>query len=226
MVIEPKINGYRLAEFGANMVGYTIGACDLDDTYILPSSGIIPVILASRVKLRQITMTLDFEGESAHDVALAISKMTAMFSGEVHLLLPDGFYYWCAYEKASTPTEKAPWIRQVKFTFSGFRHGRKQTFTLAENSTVFIDGNVETPLIVKITPVAGTTEAVFNGVKVTELSGSVTIDGVYTTILDADGMNKFKDTDMTEWPKLKPGFAEIAVEGAATFEVSYYPIWL
>lgn len=226
MVIEPKINGHRLVEFGANMVEYTVGPCEFGDTYVLPPARIIPVSLSSHIRLRTITVTLDFEGKTAHDVSMAISRMTAMLFGEVHLVLPDGFGYWCAYEKASTPKEKAPWIWQVKFTFAGFRHGNKQKITVTEPSTIFVDGNVETPLSVTITPEEGTTEIIFNGISVRNLTGPVTIDGIYTTIKDFNGYNKFKDTDMTEWPKLVPGNAEIIVDGAATYEISYYPIWL
>ena len=225
-MVEPKINGHRLVEFGAEMVEYTVGPCGFDDTYVLPPSRIIPVTLASRVKLRTITVTMDFMAETAHEASLNISKLTAMLFGEVHLNLPDGFSYWCAYTKASTPKEKAPWIWQVKFTFVGFRHGEKETIILAGSTPIFIDGNVETPLIVKITPDEGTTEVTFNGITVSAMTGAVTIDGVYTTVLDADGLNKFRDTDMTRWPVLQPGNAEITVSGAAVFEVSYYPIWL
>ena len=226
MLIEPKINGHRLAEFGAHMVEYTVGPCKFDDTYMLPPSRIIPVPLATRAKLRTVTMTLDFEGGTARNVALSISKMTAMLFDEVHLVLPDGFAYWCAYESASTPKEKAPWIWQVKFTFSGFRHDMLQTITLTDSASIFVDGNAETPLIVTITPDEDTKEVTFNGITVSDLSGPVTIDGVHTTVMDADGKNKFSDTDMTEWPKLSPGNAEITVDGAATYEIKYYPIWV
>ena len=225
-MIEPKINGHRLVEFGAEMVEYTVGPCGFDDTYILPPARIIPVTLTSRVKLRTVTMTLDFMADSARKAALNISKVTAMLFGENHLILPDGFCYWCAYTKSSTPAEKAPWIWQVKFTFVGFRHDAMETIKLTESSTIYIDGNVETPLIVTITPADDTTEVTFNGITVSNMDGAVTIDGVYTTVLDADGLNKFQDTDMTKWPVLEPGNIDVTVSGDAVFEISYYPIWL
>lgn len=225
-MVEPKINGHRLAEFGAEMVEYTVGPCGFEDTYMLPPSRIIPVSLASRIKLRTVTVTLDITAETAHEAAMTISKLTAMLFGEVHLILPDSFCYWCAFTKASTPVEKAPWIWQVKFTFSGFRHGAKQTIILVGPGTIFVDGNVETPATVMIAPKEGTSKASFGEITVSELSGAVTIDGVYTTILDSDGYNKFRDTNMTRWPTLQPGENEISVDGDAVFEVSYYPIWL
>lgn len=225
-MVETKINGHRLVEFGAELVEYTVGPCDFDDTYTLPPSSIIPVYLSSRIKLRTITITLDFMAETAREAALAMSKLTSMLFGEVHLVLPDGFCYWSAYTKCSTPKEKAPWIWQAKYTFVGFRHGAKQTIQLASSMPIFVDGNIETPLIVKITPEDGTTEATFNGITVSDMTGAVTIDGVYTTVLDADGYNKFADTDMTKWPTLQPGEAEIVVSEGAVYEVSYYPIWL
>ena len=225
-MIEPKVNGYRLKEFGAEMVAYSVGPCEFDDTYMLSLSKIIPVALSARIKLRTIKVTLDFSGRSDQAIALAISQFTAELFGELHMELPDGFLYWCAFEMASTPVVKAPWIQQVSFTFAGFRHLAKESFRLVGSETVYINGNVTTPLIVKVTPIDGATEAEFNGIPLQNMKGSVTIDGVYTTVLDASGVNKFRDTNMTEWPKAEPGYVDITVSGNAQFDVSYYPIFL
>lgn len=226
MVIEAKVNETRLKDFNAHLLEYPVGPCEFSENYMLPDARIIPVSIKSRVRLRTIDLKIDFEGETAHDIALSISKFTAELSGEVHLSLPDGFQYWCAFTSASTPKEVAPWIQQATFSFVGFRHIRKKTFKLNSSCDVFIEGNVETPAIVKITPGEDTTEVTFNGITITNLENSVTIDGVYTTVKDELGANKFADTNMTEWPKLYPGSMTIGIVGNATVEVSYYPIYL
>lgn len=225
-MIEPKVNGHRLNEFGAEMLEYTVGPCEFDSTFTLPLARIIPVSLKSRVKLRSVSITLDFSGRSDAAIAMAISKFTALLFGEAHLDLPDGFSYWGALKKVGTPAVKAPWIRQVTFSLMCFRHLPMQTNRLAGSSTIFADGNVATPMVVKIFPEEGTAEVSFCGITIKELDGPVTIDGIYTTILDDAGNNRFCYSDITEWPKLNPGDNIITVSGAAIFEISYYPIFL
>lgn len=225
-MVDTRINGMLLKVFHAELLEYTVGQCDYSDGYILPSGRLIPEKLRSRVGLRPITLTIDFEGKSLYEITLEISKVTAMLRKEAKLLLPDGFYYWCEFDKASTPKQKAPWIMQVKFTLSGFRHGPMQYVTLSESQTIKVEGNYETPATLHITPDDGITEVTVAGITVTNLTGSVTIDGIYTTIMDENGLNKFRDApDMTAWPCLQPGENEIAVSEGATVEISYYPIY-
>ena len=221
-----EINGRPLTEFSAELVAYSVGPCEFDSTYTLPLARIIPVSLKSRVKLRSVAFTLDFSGQSDADIALAISKFTANLFGEVHLDLPDGFSYWGALKKIGTPEVKAPWIQQVTFTLMCFRHLAMQRQTVTGSTTIFAEGNVATPMVVTIRPDAGTDEVTFCGITVKDLERPVTIDGVYTTILDADGNNRFGHSDIKEWPTLSPGDNTITVSGAATFEISYYPIFL
>lgn len=224
MMIEPVINGYRLAELGAEMVSYEVGPAETDETYMLPAARVIPMALSTRVKLRNVSITLDFSGPPQY-TARTISDLTAVLTKEAHLELPDGFLYWGGLEKVSTPKEKAPWIQQVQFTFACFRHLDKETFQLFESGTVFIDGNVNTPIIAELTPADGATEATINGVTITEMIGPVTINGVETTVLDAAGTNWFRYTNLTKWIELEPGEASIELSEGATAKISYYPIF-
>lgn len=225
-MVETKINGRLLKVFRANLLEYTVGECDYEGGYMLPAARMIPEKLSSRIGLRPITLTLDFEGSSFHEITLTISEVTAMLRKEARLLLPDGFYYWCEFDKASTPKAVAPWILQVKFTLSGFRHGPMQYKTLSSTKTIKVEGNYETPAKLVITPDEGVTEFTVAGISVVNVTGTVTIDGIFTTIKDENGMNKFKDApDMTVWPTLQPGENEISVSDGVTVELSYYPIF-
>lgn len=224
-MIKPIINGYRLTELGAEMVSYEVGPVETDETYMLPSARVIPMSLKTRVKLRTVSITLDFAGQPQYTTR-TISDLTASLMKEVRLELPDGFLYWGGLDKVSTPKEKAPWIQQVQFTFSCFRHLEMETFTLFESGEVFIDGNVATPIIVELTPAEGETEATINGVTITEMPGTITINGVDTTVMDAAGRNWFRYTNLTKWIELEPGAVAIELSEGATAKISYYPIFL
>lgn len=225
MMVDTRVNGLSLKAYHAELVEYTVSECDYDKGYILPPARLIPEKIKTRLGLRTVTITLDFEGDHLHEIATVISMFTAALRKEANLLLPDGYYYWCEYSKASVPKQKAPWIQQVKFTLAGFRHGPLEYRTVSGVKTIAVGGNYETPAIIRLLPDAGVTQISVNGITIRNVNGEVTIDGIYTTVHDAAGNNKFADTDMTAWPTLQPGDNTITISDGVTAEISYYPIF-
>ena len=118
----------------------------------------------------------------------------------------------------------APWIDQVTFYLHGLRHEEIVTQHFAASGKMAVEGNMKTPAIVKLTPASGSSSMSFNGITVNS-SSVVIIDGVYTTVKDANGNNVFGSTDMTEWPKLAPGDNTITISGCSA-DISYYPIYV
>lgn len=223
-VIAPMINDRLIETWGAKMFEPEIGACEYKNGYVSVPGKIFPVRLTGRNGLRSIKLTFDFFGNSPNETALHISDMTDELQKGADILLPDGFYYWCVYDSAGEQKRKAPWIEQVKFTLHGVRHGKLEEITLEESGKINALGNIETPMIVTLTPETGEDTMTFQGITISS-SRPVTIDGFYTTVKNDLGYNVFGDTDMTEWPKLKPGENVITMTGVASAEISYYPIW-
>ena len=224
-LFDTEINGQILDVFKAHLVSYTVGACSYDNGYMSPPSSIFPVRLDGKVGLRSVVMTMDFEGDSFAEISLNISNLTAMLHKEALLFLPDGFYYTCVFEGASEPKEKAPWILQVKFTFSGVRHKALKTESFTQSGKMYVDGNYKSSAIVRIVPNTGTTEVTVNGITVQNIAGEVVIDGIKKTVMQ-NGVNKFADTNMTEFPYFECGENDVTINGNATVELSYYPIFL
>ena len=180
--------------------------------------------LTPKIGMREVSLTLDFEGDDAREIARSISSFTTALMANADIELPDGFHYWCVYDSATPQVRVAPWIDQVTFYLHGLRHEEIVTQHFAASGKMAVEGNMKTPAIVKLTPRSGASSMSFNGITVNR-SSVVTIDGVYTTVLDANGNNVFGDTDMTEWPKLDPGDNTITLSGC-TAEISYYPIYV
>ena len=222
IVIEPKINGALLDIYCAKMLDYSVSPVDYDDGYLLPASSMTPVKLKPKIGLRTITITLDFEGDTRHEIEMNISKVATVLQDGAELSLPDGFLYTCVYEKSSNPTEKAPWIMQVKYTLSGFRHGEMHIETLTKTADIYVEGNYPAEAIYRISGASGSVTV--NGITVKNISGEVVIDGMKKTVTQ-NGINKFGDTDMTSFPKLNIGQQTVQITGTATVEVSYYPIY-
>ena len=220
------INGRKLSDFHANMLEYSVSDCSHTDGYLLPPGRMIPEKIKSRIGLRKVTMTLDFEGANLSVITAYISELTETLRKEANLQLPDGFFYWCEYDKASTPKIKAPWIMQVKFSLTGFRHSGMRTINLHASGTVNIEGNCETPIHVTVTrDNPGVTEFTIFGIVVKNVTGTVTIDGIHTTITDQNGKNKFRDApSMTSWPSLQPGNNRVELSAGIKAVLRYYPI--
>lgn len=225
MNYETEINGQTLDMFNAHLCSYTVGACDYENGYMMPPNSMFPVKLDGNVGLRPIELEMDFEGDSISEIVMNISNLTAALHKNAEIFLPDGFYYTCVFDSVSTPEEQAPWIMRVTFSFLGVRHKelKKQSFT--QSGKMFVHGNYKTAAIIKITPQEGTTEIKVNGITVKDLKGPVVIDGIRMTVME-NGLNKFKDTDITEFPSLECGENDVTVEGSAVVEISYYPIFL
>lgn len=222
--IETRINGASLDLYRAKLLDYSIGAVEYSDGYITPAAKLFPVKITPKIGMREITITLDFEGDDARQLSKSISSFTAALMANADIELPDGFHYWSVYDSASAQAHVAPWIDQVTFNLHGLRHEEIVTATFAASGKLTVEGNMNTPAIVKLTPRSGASSMSFNGITINS-SSVVTIDGVYTTVFDANGNNVFGDTDMTEWPKLTPGDNSITISGC-TAEISYYPIYV
>lgn len=220
---ETKINGTPLRLFGAELLKYKVGPCEMGKTYFSSPSSIVPTPIKSTVGLRKVELTIDFSGKTMHDIEHNISSLTAVLREKSELYLPDGFYYTSMLEKIGTPEEKAPWIMQLTITFVSYRHSSAETIVINGDTTVFAKGNIKSPAIIKIAPKSGT-EVKFNDITVHNISGEVIIDGISGTVTE-NGLNKFIDTEMTEFPHLEPGPNVITVVGDAEITVSYYPIF-
>ena len=223
-VIETRINGASLDMYRAKLLDYSIGAGEYSDGYITPVAKPFPVKLTPKIGMREVTLTLDFEGEDAREIARSISSFTAAIMANADIELPDGFHYWCVYDSATPQARVAPWIDQVTFYLHGLRHEEIVTQHFAASGKMAVEGNMKTPAIVKLTPASGSSPMSFNGITVNS-SSVVIIDGVYTTVMDANGNHVFGSTDMTEWPKLAPGDNTITISGCSV-DISYYPIYV
>ena len=222
--VETRINGFSLGLYRASLLDYSIGAVEYSDGYITPVAKPFPVKLTPKIGMREVSLTLDFEGDDAREIARSISSFTAALMANADIELPDGFHYWCVYDSAFPQAHVTPWIDQVTFSLHGLRHAEMKTVRLSSSGKITVEGNIRTPAIVKLTPQNGASSMMFNGITVNK-SSVVIIDGIYITVKDANGNNAFRYTNMIEWPKLNPGNNTITLS-RCTAEISYYPIFV
>ena len=120
---EARLNNEPFSVYKAKIISCDIGPCSFKNGHIKPSDSIIPVLLTPKIGTRSIALTIDFEGENVREIEKNITKFTMKLYDGAELSLYDGYTYFVVYSKATTPKSKAPWIMQVKFTMTGYRHG-------------------------------------------------------------------------------------------------------
>ncbi len=223
---EAMINNAPLSLYKAELVEYSVGACEYSNSYLIPPAGFIPVKVDGNVGTRKVSITLDIFGDSSAEIAMRISELTAALHKNAELFLPDEFYYTCVYTGCSEPEEKAPWISQVTFDFEGYRHRALTTEEFTSSGKMFVEGNCGAPAIISIVPnSAGVKTASVNGITIKNIIGTVVIDGIEKTVTQG-GKNKFADTNLARFPTLQPGYNDIMIDGNVTVGISYYPIYL
>ena len=227
-VIEPKINGALLDIYGAKMLGYSVGSVSYENGYFRAPRSMFPIRLDADVGLRTVTIRLDFEGANMMQITTNISNLTAQLHKEADLYLPDGFHYYCAFDEQSTPEEMAPWIMQVEYTMSGFRHGGLKSVKLSTGAgakNVFIEGNYKAPVIYTVSPMGAQSFSIGDISIANVGAADVIIDGIRGKVTQ-DGMNKYRDATMTKFPALEPGLNTVNVVGDVDVRCDYYPLYM
>lgn len=222
LIVEPRIDDKLLDFYHAEMLSYSVGALKRSNGYLLPARSLFPIWLQPNLGTRKVKIKLDVEGRSRHDIEMNISKLTQVLSDGCELLLPDGFYYSTVLDKASDTKEVAPWLHQITFELIGARHGAKVTEKLTESASIYVLGNMTTPVRYTVTP----SDASFriNDIEVSGVSGTVILDGIEGRFMQGT-QNVFSKTNITDFPKLDIGKQEIELENVSSIKIEYYPLY-
>lgn len=108
-----------------------------------------------------------------------------------------------------------------------------ETMNLTTAKTITVQGNTETPAIVEITPTIDLIDLVLNGfgedgITINNLTANkkVVIDGE-AGLITVDGVNKYGDADMWDFPILQPSTNTITCSrSTANITIKYKPRWI
>lgn len=120
-----------------------------------------------------------------------------------------------------------PPYRLVTLNFAVIRRGPLVAVAITGSGKIFNDGNISSGVKYEITPASNLSEFTISGVKCKNLSAGKTfvIDGISGRV-HAEGVNRFADTDLSEFPKIQPGENQILMSSPVPVTVSFYPIYL
>jgi len=214
------MNTIDIKNFNAKQLKVDIQTSQLSNESEWINKTLSPIFLENKIKFKDIKVELIFKGDSRDIILKNISNLMSKLTKEVDLKL-DGYSnrYKCILTGNETVKTVSKNAYKKNLEFIGYEYGNEiiETMNRITTKTINVSSNTETPAIVEVTPSIDIIDLTINGIAddpitIKNLKGSkkVLIDGEECKVT-VDGVNKFGDTDMWEFPRLKPGANTITV---------------
>lgn len=244
MYNEMLINGRDIGLYGARLLTFSVGATSFTKETITSYSPLFPSVLSSTYSTRPLSVTLVFRpapsGSSSKGMSVRerlvrstenISRFESLIlnNDSIEIKLPDGFSYCCVCKSIGTPVFDSSGEQEIVYTFDSIRHTACETFKLTgHTTTVMCRSTCPTPFVLKFTVPEALTSIRIAGILIKNVNANdeIVIDS-QNRVVTQNGINKFADTDLLEFPLLKPGknsidSSQLQISGT----ISYYPIYI
>lgn len=231
------INNIDISKYNARVLDVNIqnsSISNLSDFDI--KNKLLPLFLKSKVSLNNITVTLLINSLDKRQYYLDKSNLLSNMLDSFDIYFKDrNLKFKCVLvNQADQPS-----LRQIRgrfqLTFIGYNLENEviETINRITSKTVDAFGNYKVPIIMEITPVIDMIDLKITGLSedpliVKNLKGTKTIiiDGINGTVTQ-DGINKFNDTDMWEFPFLVPGKNNILLsKDTCNITIKYNPRYI
>ncbi len=223
-----KVNGLDIASYGATLISYEVSAAELDKTVEWGGGSLTPFIHFKTNKHKELKVKVLLEGATRDTVEKNKSNLAKALQ-QCQVEFEDAVFIYDGVLEDISFTNINRLAITAEISLKVIAQEAQKTITLSKLSsqTVSIDGNSSCEVIYEITPSAAMSSFTINGITINNLDANKTVivNGVKKTVT-VDGVNKFKDTDFWEFPKLNVGSNIIAMS-ATTVEVKikYNPKW-
>lgn len=177
--------------------------------------------LSSKVGFKKITIKILFEAIDRNTAYKNISHFMANFINEADIKFNNLEHYFHVYliNSSIEDTEFDEWL-YLNLELDGYEYGEEVVEVMdgVTEKTIFVKGNMETPCIVEITPKADISDITLRGfgdepivVRNLVKGNTVVIDGEKGRIT-VNGVNKFNDVEMWEFPRLSIGENKLLID--------------
>jgi hypothetical protein len=220
------VNGVSILDVGAILESYTVGGTEITNEIYQGRNRTHFNLLAKQFGRKTVTMTVFFHAVDRHLLTIQQSKLTAMLTGVVELMLPDGFYYRSTLDEVGDLSiigvDGKGCIAECTYTLSGIQHDEMVT---VEGNTVVAEGTLWSMDCI----LTCTASRAYSSIRV----GTVTFTNVAQgAVLTADGINgrllkngtPTTGASFTHLPYLVPG--EQTIQCPEILTVQYYPSYI
>lgn len=219
-----EINGINENTLHAKLLrDYRISASPIKSEYWQGRNRSQFALLSQSFGLKEISMTVVFDGRDAEEVALHKSQFDAALWGKFEIYMPNGFTYSAILDDAGELEYMGDERGRAKYQLIGIQHKPLVTVT----SSPFTCGST-VPLTDCI--ITATATAVLGSIGDIDFSGLtigdiITIDGINKRLLvnGVDAATKFVWID---FPSLLPGTNTFTTSGVSGVTVQFYPTYM
>lgn len=238
-----KVNGKPISLFGARLLDYTISGTPLTHYTSDLMRYAIPNKYKTKTANKTITIMLVFKATwipalhyrpSIQERLRKVTEQITDFDAEllknnrVTIELPNGYTYLCTPSTLATAEDDGTAVCDSTYVFSGVQVMPMITVHPL-NAAINCRSNAETDCVITITSKSALEAAAVFGITINNIKKGdvVVIDGIKKTVL-CNGINKFADVDLTQFPTLQPGKNTFIVFPANYLDVtvSYYPTYI
>lgn len=140
----------------------------------------------------------------------------------------DNFEYVAVLTSYNVIETGVEFFNEVALTFGVIKRFPLITVSFEAGNGIFKNvGNVQSGMRLTIVPKSAISSMIVNGITVKNLEPNYPfiIDGLSGEV-KCNGINRFLDTDLIEFPKVKQGDNVITSSANVSIEVSYYPTFI
>lgn len=231
------INNIDISKYNARVLDVNIQNSSISNLSNFDiKNKLLPLFLKSKVSLNNITVTLLINSLDKRQYYLDKSNLLSNMLESFDIYFKDrNLKFKCVLvNQADQPS-----LRQIRgrfqLTFIGYNLENEviETINRVSYKTINALGNYTVPITIEITPIIDMIDFKITGLSedpliVKNLKGNKTIiiDGINGTVTQ-DGINKFDDTDMWEFPFLVPGKNSITLsKDTCNITIKYNPRFL
>lgn len=197
---------------------------------------LLPLFLESKASLNSITVTLLINSLDKRQYYLDKSNLLKNMLEPFEIYFKDrDLRFKCIL---NNQTDQAS-VRQIRgrfqLTFIGYNKENEiiETINRVNSKNINARGNLKVPIVLEITPIIDMIDVTISGLSedpliIKNLKGNkkIIIDGIEGTVTQ-DGINKFTDVDMWEFPFLSPGTNTINInKDTCNITIKYNPRFL
>ncbi len=228
------INNIDISKYNARVLDVNIQNSSISNLSDLDiKNKLIPLFLKSKVSLNNITVTLLINSLDKKQYYLDKSNLISIMLDSFDIYFKDrNLKFKCILVNQVNQ----PSLRQIRgrfqLTFIGYNLENEviETINRVTSKTIDVTGNIKVPIKLEITPVIDMIDLKITGlsedpliVKNLKVNKTIIIDGIEGTVTQ-DGINKFEDTDMWEFPFLVSGKNNITLsKDTCNITIKYNP---
>ncbi|WP_370773367.1 phage tail protein [Clostridium sp.] len=233
-----KINGLDIKKYGAKQLTVDISTSSISNNSEYNINALLPMFLDGNISFKNIDVCLLFKGNSRDEILENISNLISELLGVVTLNL-DGYtnLFNVVLNDTNTEKTKSKYAYKKVLNFIGYEYKEEVTEEIDRFTSKIIDinvnGNLTTPAIIEIIPTIDLVDITIEGladdpiiIKNLTADKKVIVDGELQKVT-VDGVNKYGDTDMWDFPRLKPGANTIIVnKNNCDIKIKYKPRYI